>query len=51
MMIDLDDLIDPESPLADITLRDAVGINNSGVIVPNGTDALGQERAYMLSPE
>ena len=51
---DLQDLIDPQSPLQPyVRLTDALGINNSGWIVANGLDSRDETwsaRCYLLRP-
>ena len=47
VMQDLNSLIDPASGW---TLENAYAINDSGQIVGNGTNALGQQDAFLLTP-
>ncbi len=51
MMVDLNTLIDPESPFADVTLSDATGITDGGVILANGVDPEGRGSIFLLAPE
>ena len=46
-MVDLNDLIDSASGW---TLASATAINDSGWIVGNGTNSLGQSHAFLLTP-